>query len=625
MSATSEQTAVFQNPSENKLVCALAGSGKTFVTVKLAEQITQSADTTVLMVTFTNSAMKEISNRILAELQPSQAKRVYVKTFAKIMLEQYRLIDSNKQVIMGGQLINYYYRAAKKLKIKYEQLPDYEAALEVIGRSFDMPDVGSKFIAFYNEVQKTLNSFNRVDLNTVAKNVVTSLESKKLAPLPYTHFIVDEFQDTDTAQMRWLLAHKAPNKWFCVVGDDDQSIYAWRGATGYKNMLQFQEQFKAEGYLLSKCFRCAPTILGLAQRLIEFNDARIPKDMASMREESGQVNPLVTPIGYVSPLTVKLENVALYNTASQPPKFIQDSPINTYRHIVDSIEHDYSGLAILCRTNKHLDCLEYCLSERGIPAVRLGGRSIFDNPHAIGISNILIGFVYPQNKQILIEGLAWLGTEDTVLSYLNHQSTSDNLLEIAAQQSGVPALLELSSLRHRCLNNKPTAESIVKEFTKVIELHFSNPKDDHYIYRISAVRTILGIVQKQEGPFGKRVNAIKTMLMSSDKKQPHHNDKKVTLCTMTGSKGLEWPRVLLMMVNQKVIPSQTDSEDKDAHIEEERRLLYVAITRAEQELTLHYNEEAPSRFIKELGLLYDEDDDYDEDGEFAQKGSLVRK
>ena len=614
MSSTIEQSAVFAKPSENKLVCSLAGSGKTYTTVKLAEKATQDERSTVLMVTFTNSAMKEIDKRISSELPYSQASRVHVKTFAKIMLEQFKILDPSKQVIMGGQLTNYYYRVAKKLNVDYSELPEYEASMELIGRSPEMPDVPKNHIAFYNEVQKTLQQYNRIDLNTVAKRVVAALQDKTLAPLPYTFFIIDEYQDTDSQQYLWLLAQKDDDKYFCVVGDDDQSIYSWRGARAYQNMIQFQKEFNATGYLLSTCFRCSPLILGLAQKLIEHNEERIPKNMSSFKEELGSVTSLITPEDYKSPFTEMLKQYSLVNTSISPPKFVSETTLETYRHIVDSIENDYAGLAILCRTNKHLDGLEYCLSERGIPYVRMGGKSIFDNPHAIGLCNLLIAFVYPNKKRMLIEGLSWLGISDEILNFVNYQPPTTKLLDIASNQSDVHVLTQLTSLRHRCLNNKPEASLILSELSRLLETHFSDTEDKLSVYRMATIQTVIGILQKQKGSFGVRINTLNGMLMSTDNKKDHRNETKVTLCTKTSSKGLEWPKVLLMMINSSVIPSVKsgslahNDEDTKAQrkakqkiIEEERRLLYVAITRAENSLIIHYNEESPSMFIQELG------------------------
>jgi len=141
MSSTPEQLAVIAEPNENKLVVALPGSGKTRVTVNLANKITEQPAASVLMVTFTNNATNEIQARINQLLAPHQAKRVTIMTFAKVMLRQYAQLGTNKRLIVGGELTNYYYRIAKRHGIDFRELEDYQQACEVLGRSMDTPDV----------------------------------------------------------------------------------------------------------------------------------------------------------------------------------------------------------------------------------------------------------------------------------------------------------------------------------------------------------------------------------------------------------------------------------------------------------------------------------------------------
>jgi len=423
-----------------------------------------------------------------------------------------------------------------------------------------------------------------------------------LHPHTFSHCIVDEFQDTDELQLQWLLCHLSPKTSFCVVGDDDQSIYGWRGAKGYENMVQFQEAFNAHAYMLSTCFRCAPAILGLSQQLIEFNASRIEKDMKSGKKLPGKVTVLETPVCYVSPYT---ETLLSQNETSVPivPRFLQDAPLDTYRHIVDHIENDHDELAILCRTNKHLDCLEYCLNERGISVKRLGGRSIFDNPHVIGFIKLLIGFVRPKEKVCLVEGLGWLDIEDEVIDFVHFATPDSDLLSRASQKSDGQVLHQISMLRSQSINEKPDPSHIMKELVVIIDKHVMSNLHDTDVFRMASVRTIVGIFSKQKGSFTQRVDTLQRMLMGTETKQQNTKSKGVVLCTMTGAKGLEWKRVLLMMLNRNVIPSNSITDSSLSHVEEERRLLFVAMTRAEEELTLHYMSGKHSKFLKELGLV----------------------
>lgn len=543
-----------------------------------------------------------MQQRIITKLPKAQARRVEIKTFAKVMLEQYRQIDSTRRLIVGGELSNYIHRIAKKQAIGYDKIQEYESTIDVIGRSFDTAGYGAAYLSFYDTLQSTLKRYGRVDLNTVAKEVVLALENNRIKPLTHTHVIVDEFQDSDEQQLRWLVAHISESRYFCVVGDDDQSIYAWRGAKGYQNMVEYQRIFKAKAYMLTNCFRCSPAILGIAQELIEFNESRIPKDMHSKKSEKGKVNLLVTPMGFESRYTKTMSSQTPEESSSLP-SFMDGQPIETYRHIVDEIEQARTGLAILCRTNKHLNGLEYCLSERGIATERIGGRSIFDNPHAIGLTHLLIGFVYPERAHHLVEGMSWLGIEETILEHLNHLPRNAEKLNIAAENSSYLVVQQLHQLRQQCLNQKLEPDEMVSQFRAAISTHFKANQDDFHIQRSAILHSLFGILHKTKGAFGDRVNALQSMALSSSSKGKVRDENKVTLCTMTGAKGLEWPRVVVMMLNRQVIPSEVGNDESVAFLEEERRLLYVAMTRAEEYLTLHFNERSPSCFIKELGLI----------------------
>ena len=604
VSLTDEQQAVVDDPNSNKLVCALPGSGKTHTTISLAQRITEQPDARVLMVTFTRSSMNEMHNRIQKRLPPHQAKRVTVKTFAKIMLEQYRQMSQPRQLIIGPEFTNYIHRVARKFDVKYKEYGEIEQAIDMIGRSMD-PDIERHdYYPLYDELQAMLERFNRIDLQTVCRQVTFALHDKTIKTLPFTHYVVDEFQDTDSLQYHWMLGLKSDDRYFTVVGDDDQAIYGWRGATGYQNMVRFQRDFKAKAFMLSQCYRCAPFILGAAQRLIEANENRIAKDMNSAKQVLGKVTTRIMPIGYRSPFTRQQEMLHPYEQKNVPPR-IQNLNVDSYRYIVDCIEGNYKNLAILARTNLDLDALEYCLSERDIPTMRIGGKSIFDNPSVIGYVRLLVGFVFHKQRSALIDGLGWLGVHENDLYKLSSAPQSQDPLFDIAQASDTMLLHKLSELRNECVRNKPDAKVVTEQLALLLDVHFEIHNDPMRTRRMGAINTINNILTKKAGTFGERVNALNNSLkfVATSQSQDHQPEDRVVLCTMTGSKGLEWSRVLLMMLNHDVIPSIHTDLNNSEMIEEERRLLYVSMTRAEDELIMHFDEAVPSIFVEELGLI----------------------
>ncbi len=608
MSDTEEQALILANPHENKLICSLPGSGKTYTLMRLADLILEDPSASAMMVTFTNAAMKEMKARSVESIGYKKAKRLTVYTFAKVMLIQHAPLAQGRRLILSGELDNYIYRVAKKLNISYDNIPIFEKLVDTIGRDIYWKPKNDLQSQFFIELQNMLALYKRVDLNTVAREVVIGLQQGVIKPMEQPNFLIDEFQDTDELQYLWMLAHNSQEKRFCVVGDDDQSIYSWRGAVGYQNMVNFQRDLGATAYLMTRCYRCAPMILGLAQRLIEHGEERIYKDMSSARDVPGKVSVRTFNSLYVSPYTVVLDAKPESLKPDGLPSFITDDEIESYRYVVDCIEENYDGWAVLCRTNKHLDCLEYALTERGIPAVRLGGKSIFDSPHAAGIAKLLVGLVFPKAKIQLIDGLGWAGEDESRLQAMYYSMQTGGMASLGVDLEWLDVTTQCHSLTMQwqdTLKDPLQSEVHVQALFSILEKHHKKMDAKMGSIRGSIARVIQNMLMGMKGSFPDRVKKIYDLVTNGVKeKQSHRHPGKVVLCTLTGSKGLEWPRVFIMMVNRQVIPStQSDESDSIEHIDEERRLLYVGMTRAEDELVLHWHESSPSQYIRELGLI----------------------
>lgn len=610
MSLTPEQAAVIENPFENKLVCALPGSGKTHTTISLSERILAHPGTSILMVTFTNAASVEMQTRVEKRLGLDATKRVKVKTFAKIMLEQHRPLLNRRRLILGGELDSYIYRVFQKLNIDPKDHQFYKEQFDAFGRNLDWEyRPGLPTHDAYVELINMLAIYQRIDLNMVAKEVVQGLQSRKIKPLPFTHILVDEFQDTDSTQYHWLLEHQNPNLFVTVVGDDDQSIYSWRGAVGYQNMINFVKDFSATTYILNTCFRCAPYILGTAQTLIEHNVNRIAKDMHVAKEDLGHFSfaefklPEVIPEGKTKPEPVKLN-----------PEQRQQLE---YNFIIDRIEHDYENWTVLARTNLQLDTLEVYLSERKIPALRLGGKSIFDSPDVLSAVKLIYGLVFTKNITPIIEGLAWLGECENVLQSI-HASGRHHGFSSVSLHSSNKQTQDLQALSNKIALRSPKDDGLAyanQAFT--IASHYFNGLISGQIasgsitynpkIKLGGLNLVERIFNNMSGDIAQRAGALYE-IATKGAKQKSAQDRagKVILCTLTSSKGLEWPKVLIMNVNSDSIPTikESDCDGKGnpflEKIEEERRLLFVGMTRAEDELVLQYAKDKPSIFIADL-------------------------
>lgn len=608
MSLTQEQSAVIENPNQSKLVCALPGSGKTHTTISLAENILKMPGTKTLMVTFTNAAASEMQARIDARLGAAANNRVIAKTFAKVMLEQHKPLAAGRRLIIGSELTSYVMRVFRKLGICISNLQFYQQEFDAIGRDLNwQPSPGNMLCQAYIELQNILAVYNRVDLNSVAKEVVYALQTGAIKPLTYSHFIIDEFQDTDSIQNLWLLAHKKEGVYFTVVGDDDQSIYSWRGAVGYQNMIQFKKDFNAKAFLLGTCFRCAPLILGRAQHLIEHSDNRIQKDMHSSKSEKGSFTECVYPKNYQSPFTESLSmRDDMESVKTHRQKEIKN--VEEYRFVVDQLKDDFQTWAVLCRTNIHLDNLERAFSERGIPAVRLGGKSIFDSANVIAITKLLYGLTHPRAITEVIEGLAWVGECEAVLQSMLYTGRTHGFTALNDPNWSL-ITQKIQSLCSKIAHTPETADGAIYTLTtffSYLRSHIQESKFQDQKSRESSIDLIEKITSSMQGSIVERAKMLFELATKSTKKKDQDTEGKIVLCTLTGSKGLEWPRVFIMNVNSELIPSLKDEvspESIERKIEEERRLLYVGITRAEDECVIHYHADKPSMFIEELGPM----------------------
>ncbi|MCI2285956.1 ATP-dependent helicase [Colwellia sp. MSW7] len=286
---TEEQAGTIENVDENKMIVALAGSGKTHTFISLVERILQENPySTIAMVTFTNAATSEMEDRVKMKVG-SMANRVSVSTFARLMRVQFVPLMNKRRLLIGGEYYGFIKRAMISQGVDLDELRDCLSEVDKLGRDLTFVDDGSSYSRVFAEYSNLLKRYGRYDLNLMARELIQALIEGKIKPIKQDFILIDEFQDTDILQYEWL-KENSRNKKVAVVGDDDQSIYAWRGARAYEAFVDFQGDFNAEAYLLSQCFRCAPEILSTAKAFIEHNQDRIDKDMSSPKPLGGTVS-----------------------------------------------------------------------------------------------------------------------------------------------------------------------------------------------------------------------------------------------------------------------------------------------------------------------------------------------
>jgi len=537
------------------LIVAGPGSGKTSTSVAKAKRVLRDPARSMLMVTFTKEAAEEMRKRLVVAMEASQLRppdetRLVVATFHSIAIRHLKRFGLRMKVLSPAAQNHLYNDAVQACDVEKEDWGEVQKEFEQVMYSIDQEsiqvmDITRRVVARY---QQLLRATGQVDLYTIMRDCAMKVSDGSLPPLPYTDMLVDEGQDTDELQRLWIFAHARAGCRVTIVGDDDQSIYEWRNALGYKGMKSFLETFRAHRIELGDNFRCRNEILTPAVVLISRNEKRLSKHLVARRGSGG---------------------VAAAFDAKSPDKQ------NT--HLADLIEacpEKHTNVAVLARTNRSLDLLEIVLRGRGLEYSRLG-RSIWDQPTIAGYIGLL---------QTLLDGTP-AGLLPTL--QLRHVDADVRSELLQALHGDVSTYLD---------GKIPDLDSVTKtDKDNLVEL----ARDCSYWRRQlrstggqlgGSVREVILEVGQQyarwtRNEHGKRLLDVCSRILADLKgtlsarlmvvsRKERNLKAPIVLMTMHGAKGLEFDTVHIVDANK------VDDGSTLLRPEAERRLMYVAFTRA---------------------------------------------
>ena len=591
MAGLTEDQKLVAESDGHTMCCALPGSGKSHTIVELTKNLLSKNKTNkVLLITFTRAAAAELTERLNTRLG-EDAYRATASTFDSIYGRQVKGLNGKrkKRTLVGGEQFNFVERAIRYCSLSDVKVEDAQSHIDYYGRMIEpkpiKDDVTAEGWQVYSSYMSLLQQNNMQDFNVIAREAYLGVESGRIEPWDCTHMLVDEFQDTSDMQYAWIRAHGESGIKITVVGDDDQSIYSWRGALGYENMVTFQQDFDAKGYVLKKCFRCRPEILASARTIIEFNAARVYKEMESAREVGG---------------TVKVQGYL--------------TELDEMNGLLDAIKADNRQWAVLSRTNKILDKVELMLKVNEIPYVRLGSKNIWDDNVANIFLKIIWSIVRPKDKRFIGEILGWLGEDEQDIQLITRAMAyfkapfGEWMPDATLRWSSVSQTLhEKWILWGTDCSGKIRIEGRVKQITDLLkEGRSSKGAEGKFLDVLGGILSGM----KDELSFCDRVEILaKNLAPSMGPKTDDDVDTGiVTLSSLHSSKGLQWTQVWMLACNQGVCPSKRALDDGESAVSEERRLFYVGMTRAVDELRLSfgYNPEngtgekkPPSQFLGE--------------------------
>lgn len=624
-----EQRRAVETTEGPLLIMAGAGSGKTRVlTHRIAYLIAtrKAPPWGILAITFTNKAAREMKERVSKLIGP-EGDDIWVSTFHSMCVRilrkdidrigfssNFTILDSSDQLSVIRGCMKDLNIDTKKFEPKAIQAAMGAAKNELISPERYAQKVGDHFESLvaqvYKAYQKRLRANNSLDFDDL---IMTTIDLFKQVPevldfyqkkFKYVH--VDEYQDTNRAQYMLcnMLADKHKN--ICVVGDSDQSIYGWRGAD-ITNILNFEEDYpNATTILLEQNYRSTANILNAANAVIQQNVGRKPKNLWT---DSGEGN-------LIKVYQADTEHDEGYFVTSEIKKNQMEGK-------------SYSDHAILYRTNAQSRVIEEILIKSEIPYQIVGGVKFYDRKEIKDVLAYLRLISNPDDDISLerIVNVPKRGIGATTIAKLSEAGTARgiSIMKVIADMD----LVDISPKTKNTLREFHTMiESLnrMQEYLSVTELTEKLLELSEYKLelqregtleskaRVENIDEFLSVTQE----FEKR-NEDKTLLsfltdlaLIADIDTMDKDDEQsdaVVLMTMHSAKGLEFPVVFIIGMEEGVFPHSRTFQDNE-ELEEERRLAYVGITRAEKQLFLtcartrtlfgRTNSSPPSRFLKEI-------------------------
>ena len=633
------------------LVIAGAGSGKTRVlTYKIAYLLQQGVKPwSIMALTFTNKAAREMKERIGKLVGQELAQHLYMGTFhsifSRILRAEAQHIGFNnnftiydetdsrsliKTIVKDLKLDEKVYKPASvhsRISMAKNNLMSAEnyardKELYQADQRAKMPRLGEIFITYVQRCQQA-NAMDFDDLLTLTFKLFQEHEDirKKYADR-FDFLLVDEYQDTNHAQMRIVMQLCKEKERVCAVGDDSQSIYSFRGAN-IDNILSFQSRFKeARLFKLEQNYRSTQSIVEAANSLIKHNSNQIPKNVYSKNDKGESL---------------------IYKPAYSD----KEEALIVCREIKRIKRQDdcqYSDFAILYRTNAQSRSFEEEFRKQGIPYRIYGGLSFFQRKEIKDVIAYFRLVANPDDEEAFkrIINYPARGIGNTTLAKIatcaldNHVSFWQVISSPEHYGLGVNkgTLAKLESFRlmisgfvekSASMNAFDLGDTIVKESGVSADIYKPGSRDPEDLARQENLEELLGGMQsfveecREEGREQEAylTDYLQGVALLTDLDSKGDDDEpRVSLMTVHASKGLEFPTVFVVGLEENIFPSAIVSTLRE--LEEERRLLYVAITRAEKHCVLtsaknrfRYGKMEfgnPSRFIKEIDSAFIQED-----------------
>lgn len=620
-----EQRQAVIHPGGPLLVFAGAGSGKTRVITYricwLIEQGTKPSE--ILAVTFTNKAAREMRERIEG-LVGEGVRAIWVGTFHSICG---RMLRENGNAIGISRNFVIYDDADQlsliKSILKQKGIEDRSISVAAIRNEISrakeqlisaekyqfwgggyIERIASEVFPAYEDHLRRNNALDFDDMLSFAVRLLSERQDvRERYQQRFKHILVDEFQDVNKAQYELvrLLAEKHHN--ITIVGDDDQSIYAWRGAD-VEFILKFGASFeKATTVKLERNYRSTKKILGVANAIISQNKGRATKKLWTENHDGPAVS--VTEVG------TDLDEAALV--------------VESIKDAVNSGKRKYGDFAVLYRTNAQSRSLEDACLRWRIPNVLIGAQRFYERKEVKDLICYLRLIANPNDNVAFVRVVnsPARGVGDTTVSKLEKLADSRHLFALIQDESVIEEFrpqtrnalrkFAVAILGAREMIDQPASAPILRQI--LVDSGYMDAlrseRSDEANARLENLQELVNVATQHDETALETglIPFLQEIALHSDADELEDGDGKVTLMTAHTAKGLEFPVVFLIGLEEGLFP-HSRSMNSDKEIEEERRLCYVAVTRAREELHITYAARrstygqpvynSPSRFLSSI-------------------------
>ncbi len=623
------------------LIMAGAGSGKTkALTSRIAYMLEQGiSPEQILAITFTNKAAKEMKERVHKLVGPG-AERIWMNTFhsfgARFLrmeianfppyTNKFTIYDADDSKSLIKKIIKDLNLDDKQYQPSAVQATISNAKNQLIVASdFEKQSYGNFYrqqvATIYTAYEKQLkinNALDFDDLLLITTKLLSKKEIREKWQRRFKYILIDEYQDTNHAQ--YLMANyiAGENQNICAVGDADQSIYSWRGAD-VRNIIDFRKDYpNAKIILLEQNYRSTQTILNAANEVIKNNVDRPPKRLWTQNEKG--------------------DAIEHYTGLDEHEE--ADHLISMMKKEHDENHRSYGDMAILYRMNAQSRVIEEKLVKRGIGYVMVGGTKFYDRQEIkdmLAYMKVIANFRDNVSFARIIN-VPKRGIGASTLKKLEDfaagmgVSLFEGIMaadESGISQAGLTKLRNFNAMIYDFLNASTEMnifellQKILTDTRYVQSLYEGN--DPQAETREENIGELLSVAKEftEESPEGTLTDFLERVALVNDVDQYESEDAKVTLMTIHSAKGLEFPIVFLPGMDEGIFPSARSMAD-DNQLEEERRLCYVAITRAMEKLYIsnvkmrtmygQIKPYIPSRFIDEIPsdlVKVEEKDEYE--------------